>query len=87
MPSRPSASRLKRPIQSMPADVRKALTARKLVAAYRSRPAYQRNDYLAWIKRAKLAVTRKKRLDQMLDELERGGKYMNMVYRPRRPSR
>ena len=79
-----TASRLQRPLQSMPSFVRKALAARGLTRAYKARPAYQRNDYLSRIKRAKIPATREKRLTQMLDELERGGKYMNMDYRPRR---
>ena len=41
--------------------------------AYRGRPAYQQNDYLAWIARAKRPETKEKRLAQMLEELERGG--------------
>ena len=64
----------------MPEFVRQALAARGLMAAYRARPAYQRNDYLAWIHRAKLPVTRDRRLRQMLDELERGGVYMHMPH-------
>jgi uncharacterized protein YdeI (YjbR/CyaY-like superfamily) len=72
---------LKRDINPMPADIRAALEERGLMAAYDRRPAYQRNDYLGWIARAKLDETRKKRLDQMLDELERGGVYMNMKWR------
>ena len=42
-------SRLTRDIQAMPENVRDALNSRKLMAAYEERPAYQRNDYLAWI--------------------------------------
>ena len=72
---------LKRDINPMPADIRAALEERGLMAAYDRRPAYQRNDYLGWIARAKLDETRKKRLDQMFDELERGGVYMNMKWR------
>jgi hypothetical protein len=87
MPKPSRTSRLKRPLQSMPPDVRSALRSRGLTARYRARPAYQRNDYLSWIKRAKLGSTRKKRLRQMLEELKRGGLYMNMVWRPRRLSR
>jgi hypothetical protein len=41
----------------MPADIRQALTAQRLMTKYQERPAHQRNDYLAWIKRAKLAPT------------------------------
>ena len=75
-------SNLKRPRQEMPDFVRAALQQRQLMAAYESRPAYQQNDYLGWINRAKLAATKEKRLQQMLDELRRGDVYMNMDYRP-----
>ncbi len=75
------ASRLKRVRQSMPAFVRQALVDHKMTDAYRARPAYQRNDYLAWIKRAKRPETRQKRLRQMLEELERGNRYMNTPHR------
>jgi len=46
--------------------------------AYHARPAYQRNDYIGWVTRAKREAMKQKRLNQMLDELERGGVYMNM---------
>ena len=71
---------LKRPAYPMPNFVRDALQARRLMDAYEARPAYQRNDYIGWIGRAKRDDTRQKRLTQMLDELERGDKYMNMMY-------
>ncbi len=80
-----TATGLKRPRQPMPAFVRAALLERGLLDAYRRRPAYQRNDYLGWITRAKRAETQAKRLTQMLAELERGDVYMNMAYHPRRP--
>lgn len=73
-------SRLKRPRQPMPGFVRRALEERGLMAAYRARPAYQQNDYLGWIAQARREETREKRLRQMLDELERGGVYMNMAH-------
>ncbi len=73
-------SRLKRDVYEMPDDIRKALTTRKLMDAYRGRPAYQQNDYIGWITRAKLPATRQKRLDQMLDELREGGVYMHMKW-------
>jgi len=50
------------------------------MAAYRSRPAYQQNDYVGWILRSKRSETRQKRIEQMLDELERGGVYMRMKW-------
>ncbi len=74
-------SRLKRALQPMPAFVRKALAKGKLTARYRARPAYQQNDYLSWIQRAKRVETRRKRLEVMLDDLRRGNRYMGMPYR------
>jgi uncharacterized protein YdeI (YjbR/CyaY-like superfamily) len=67
----------------MPADIREALVSLDLRAAYGARPAYQRNDYLAWIARAKLPATREKRIRQMIRELRGGSLYMNMAWRPR----
>jgi uncharacterized protein YdeI (YjbR/CyaY-like superfamily) len=69
----------------MPDFVRDALAARDLLDAYRRRPAYQQNDYLGWINRAKRPETREKRLAQMLYELERGDLYMNMAHRRSSP--
>jgi uncharacterized protein YdeI (YjbR/CyaY-like superfamily) len=76
-------TRLKRARYPMPAFLKDALVQRGLMEAYRSRPAYQKNDYIGWITRAKRQETRIKRLEQMLTELERGDKYMNMDYRAR----
>ena len=64
----------------MPDFVSQALAARGLEQAYRDRPAYQQNDYIGWITRAKREETRDKRLAQMLDELAAGGIYMNMKH-------
>lgn len=75
-------SHLKRPRLPMPAFVREALEQRGLMKAYRERPAYQQNDYLGWIAGAKRPETQQKRLAQMLDELEKGGVYMNMKHPP-----
>ncbi|WP_436604885.1 YdeI/OmpD-associated family protein [Sorangium sp. So ce1036] len=58
--------------------IKNALDERGLMEAYRGRPAYQQNDYIGWIMGAKRQETRESRLRQMLDELERGGVYMNM---------
>ncbi|GLS03138.1 hypothetical protein GCM10007860_02810 [Chitiniphilus shinanonensis] len=79
-------STLKRPLQPMPDAIRQALIERGLLAAYEARPAYQRNDYLAWIGRAKQDVTRDKRVRQMLDELVQGDVYMKMDWPPGRKS-
>ena len=74
-------SRLARAVVPMPAFVRRALSERGLLTAYRERPAYQQNDYLGWIAQAKRDDTKDKRLQQMLAELQRGGVYMNMRWR------
>ena len=76
-------SNLSRPIQQMPEFVLDALVERGLLAAYRSRPPYQQNDYLSCINRAKRPQTKENRLRQMLDELARGDVYMKMDYTPR----
>jgi hypothetical protein len=65
-------SRLKRPRQPMPNFILKALRKRGLLRAYRRRPAYRQNDYLAWIDRAKRAETIDRRLAEMLEDLTRG---------------
>ena len=66
----------------MPADVHEAMLAEGLMADYRARPHYQRNDYLGWIGRAQRPETRRKRIRQMLDELAEGGVYMKMDHPP-----
>ena len=73
---------LSRDLNPMPAEVRQALEARALVDAYQARPPFQRNDYLGWIARARKPETRRKRLAQMLDELEDGDIYMKMRWAP-----
>ena len=72
-----------RPRYPMPGFFREALNARGLMDAYLARPPYQRNDYIGWMMRAKLEATRQKRLNQTLDELERGGVYMKMKWNPK----
>ena len=71
----------------MPDDVQEALRASGVSDAYQERPAYQRNDYLAWIARAERDETRRKRLRQMVDELREGGVYMGMAHQPSRRDR
>lgn len=75
-------SNLSRPQHPMPDFVRQALEAHQLIADYRARPAYQQNDYIGWITRAKRPETQLKRLQQMLYELETGGVYMKMDHPP-----
>ena len=76
-------SRLKRPRYPMPDFIKDALNQRMLMKAYRARPAYQQNDYISWITRAKRQATIDKRLTQMLKELEKGDRYMKMRYHPK----
>jgi uncharacterized protein YdeI (YjbR/CyaY-like superfamily) len=74
------SSRLKRAVNPMPEDIRQRMEAEKVLAAYRFRPAYQQNDYIGWINRAKRPETREKRLAQMIAELKAGDSYMGMDY-------
>ena len=74
-------SGLKRDINPMPRNVRSLLVKKDLLELYKARPAYQQNDYLGWIARAKLEATKQKRLNQMLDELKGGDRYMKMAWK------
>lgn len=69
-----------RPRYEMPEFFRDALESHGLMDVYLSRPPYQQNDYIGWVTRAKLETTKYKRLNQMLNELERGDVYMNMKW-------
>ena len=66
-------SPLKRERHAMSQPIRSSLRKSRLMAAYLARPDYRQNDYIGWITRAKLDATREKRLNQMLNELKRGG--------------
>jgi uncharacterized protein YdeI (YjbR/CyaY-like superfamily) len=77
---------LKRRRHAMPAFVREALEAEGLMDEYSARPDYQQNDYIWWINDARREETRQRRLRQMLDELRRGGVYMNIDHPPSRKS-
>ncbi len=68
----------------MPDDVLASLLRAGVADDYAARPWYQRNDYLAWIARARRPETRSKRIGQMLDELREGGVYMGMDHPPSR---
>lgn len=72
---------LSREIHPLPDYIENELREHELVEAYRNRPAYQKNDYVGWITRARREETRRKRLAQMLDELKGGDRYMKMEYR------
>ncbi|MFQ5526639.1 MAG: YdeI/OmpD-associated family protein [Thermoanaerobaculia bacterium] len=68
----------------MPAFVREALLDTGLLETYRERPPYQQNDYVGWISQAKRPETQRKRLAQMLFELDSGDLFMKMDYTPKR---
>ena len=68
----------------MPNYIAAALKSSGLRDDYNARPAYQRNDYIGWINRAKTSETRIKRLEQMLTELAQGGIYMGMEHKASR---
>jgi hypothetical protein len=70
----------------MPGNVRGALAKRKLLDAFHARPDYQRNDYLKWIATASGTVAKQQRLDQMLDELERGSLFQGEPWTPPAPT-
>ncbi len=64
----------------MPEYIRRALEQHNVVCDYEARPAYQQNDYIGWIERAKKQETKEKRLRQMIEELKAGGVYMKMKH-------
>ena len=73
-------SKLKREKHPMPEYIKQALENNNVISDYEARPAYQQNDYIGWIERAKRQETKDKRLQQMIDELKIGGVYMNMKH-------
>lgn len=70
---------------AMPGFVRSALEKRDLVEAFRARPAYQQNEYLGWLGKAKLEADKQKRLAQFVDELAKGNVYMGEPWTPPAP--
>ena len=80
-------ARPRRPRYPMPDYIKRELEGKGLMDAYRQRPPFQQNDYVGWITRAKQEATRQRRLEQMLDELQRGDVYMKMAYKPKQEKR
>jgi len=68
--------------QPMPGNVRGALAKANLMDAFRARPDYQQNDYLKWITTAAGPTAKQQRLDQMLEELEKGGVFKGEPWTP-----
>ena len=57
----------------MPKSIRSALTGQGLLKLYNASPAYQQNDYLGWISRAKLEETKEKTIKSNVQELKTRG--------------
>ena len=74
------ADKLTREVHPLPNDIQQLLEVNSLEKEYQKRPAYQKNDYIRWITQAKREETRQKRINQMLDELTSGDRYMKMNY-------
>jgi len=68
--------------QPMPGNVRGALQKRKLMDAYLDRPAYQKDEYLKGVAQAAGPAAKQKRLDQMLEELEKGNVFKGEPWTP-----
>lgn len=73
------------PPPQMPGFVRSALASRSLTDAYRARPQYQQHEYLNWIAAAKLNDAKRVRMNQMLDELDKGGLFKGEPWTPPAP--
>jgi hypothetical protein len=71
--------------QPMPGNVRAALEKRNLMEAYFARPQYQKTEYLKWIALAAGPAAKQKRLDQMLEELEKGNLFKGEAWSPPPP--
>ncbi len=74
------SSRMTRAVHDLPDDIARLLRQSGLWEAYKARPAYQQNDYVGWIGRAKRPETREKRIGIMLSELRAGRGYMGMKW-------
>lgn len=68
--------------QPMPGNVRTALAKRELTEAFVARPDYQQSEYLKWIALAAGPAAKQKRLDQMLEELEKGNLFKGEAWTP-----
>jgi hypothetical protein len=66
----------------MPGNVSGALAKTNLTDAFRARPDYQQNGYLKWIATAAGPTAKQQRLDQMLDELKKGGLFKGEPWTP-----
>lgn len=67
---------LKRPRLPLPEDVRQALELSDLMGAFEARPDFQRDGYIGWIVESRREFMRRKRIGQLLEELEAGNSYL-----------
>jgi Bacteriocin-protection, YdeI or OmpD-Associated len=68
--------------QPVPGNVKGALAKRKLTEVFQDRPDYQQAEYLKWIALANGPAAKQARLDQMLEELEKGGLFKGEPWTP-----
>ena len=68
--------------QPMPGNVSGALTKKNLMDAFRARPDYQQNGYLKWIAEGAGPAAKQRRIDQMLEELQKGGVFKGEAWSP-----
>lgn len=64
----------------LPKGYEDLLTEKGLSDEFRNRPYYQQSGWIRWIESAKQSETKKRRIKQMLDELEAGNLYMKMPW-------
>lgn len=74
------SSRMTREIYDIPDELVVILETTGLWSAYQTRPAYQQNDDIGWIYRAKRQETRDRRIAIMLAELAAGHGYMKLPW-------
>ena len=68
--------------QPMPGQVKGALAKRNVLDTFFARPQYQQDDYLKWIALAAGPQQKQQRMDQMLEELEKGGTFKGEAWTP-----
>lgn len=78
--SKEEREKLSRRIHDIPDFITHAMRKAGVEKKYEERPAYQKNDYVGWIIQPKKPETQQKRLEQMIEELKEGKKYMKMNY-------
>ncbi|MGI9317008.1 MAG: YdeI/OmpD-associated family protein [bacterium] len=65
-------------LENLPKFVQEALQQHDLCSQFRIRPKHQQINYLRWINSAQRSKVKIKRLNQMLQELKCGDKYLDL---------